>query len=155
MEVLRVSVKVLNMFFFVEKVRTEPQIYFIWEQDEPLYVGENVVIFCRVLTKDPDTKYRWYYSSGKIADEETLGVLMDPRRYVQPPYRSDEQPPYRGNPTTLADVEFQLKIENLTINQSGIYGCEAENAIGFGARQTSLTVTYRPVIPITTGTPCL
>jgi len=147
MEVLRVSVKVLNMFFFVEKVRSEPQIFFIWQQDKPLYVGENVVIFCRVLTKDPDTKYRWYYSSGKIADKETLGVLIDPRRY--------EQPPYRSNPTTFINVMFKLKLENLTIKQSGLYGCEAENAIGFGSRQTSLTVTYRPVIPITTGTPCL
>ena len=129
--------------FFVEKVRSEPQIFFIWQQEESLYVGGNVVIFCRILTKDPNTKYRWYYSDSNIPDEENLGVLIDPRRY--------EQPPYRGDPTTIDNVMFKLKLENLTINQSGLYGCEAENAVGFGSRQTNLTVIFRPVVPITTG----
>lgn len=132
------------LFFVVEKVRSEPLIHLIWEQKAPLFVGESVVIYCRVLTKDPKTKYRWYYT--KILDENNLGALIDRRRYKQPPYIIADE-------TTLANVWFRLRLENLTIDQSGIYWCQAENAVGNGSRHINLTVTYRPIIP-TTGMTC-
>ena len=55
---------------------------------------------------------------------------------------------------TLAQIKFTLRLENLTIDQSGFYGCQAENSVGNGSRQTNVTVVYRPVIPVTTGRPC-
>ena len=137
----------MSLLFFAEKVRSEPQIYVIWEQKLLLYVGESVEIFCKVLTKDPKTKYRWYYSNSDIADEDNLGRLIDLRRYKQPPYITEDK-------LTLARVTFALRLENLTVDQSGFYGCQAENSVGNGSRQTNVTVVYRPVIPVTTGEPC-
>ena len=93
------------------------------------------------MTFDPDTKYSWYYSDTNIPDEDNLGVLIDPQLY--------EQPAYNGGNQVMANVKFTLTLQNLTINQSGLYGCRAENKIGPESRQANLTVTHRP--PTTTG----
>ena len=139
----------MNLLFFVfsfffllsDKIRSLPNILVIWEQTSPLYVGQNVEIFCTILTQDPNTKYRWYRSDTNIWNEEKLGVLIDPQLY--------EQPEYNGGNQKMANVKFTLTLQNLTINQSGLYGCRAENKIGPESRQANLTVTHRP--PPSTG----
>ena len=115
----------------------------MWVQDKPIYVGQDVELFCTILTKDPDTKYRWYYSDAKFPSEHTLGVLIDPRLY--------KQPLYNGDSTKLGNVKFTLMLKNLTIDQSGHYACQAENVVANESRVTNLTVTYRPIIPVTSG----
>ena len=129
---------ILLLVLFAENIRSEPQIYLIWEQRNPIYVGESVEIYCRVLTRDPKTKYRWYYSVSNNRSEDNLGALIDPSRYEQPPY-------YVEDDLDMAKTRFVLKLKNLTINQSGLYGCQAENVVGNGSRQTILTVIHRPV----------
>ena len=130
-------------FLLLDVIRSQPNILVIWEQESPLYVGQNVEIFCTIVTKDPNTKYSWYRSDTNIWNEEKLGVLIDPGLY--------EQPAYNGGNQKMAHVKFTLTLQNLTINQSGLYGCRAENIIGHESRQTNLTVTNRPVPPISTG----
>ena len=63
-----------------------------------------------------------------------MGVLIDPGLY--------EQPAYNGGDQKMAHVKFTLTLQNLTINQSGLYGCRADNIIGHESRQTNLTVTH-------------
>ena len=87
-----------------------------------------------IVTSDPNTKYLWYRSDTNIWNEEKLGVLIDPGLY--------EQPAYNGGNQKMAIVKFTLTLQNLTINQSGLYGCRAENIIGHESRQTNLTVTH-------------
>ena len=130
-------------FLLLDVIRSQPTILVIWEQKSPRYVGENVDIYCTIVTSDPNTKYRWYYSDTNIRDENNLGVLIDPRLY--------EQPAYNGGNQKMAHVTFTLTLQNLTINQSGLYGCRAENKIGPESRQTNLTVTHRPTPTISTG----
>ena len=96
-----------------------------------------------MVTPDPNTKYYWYYSDTNIPDEDNLGVLIDPRLYEQPAYNEENQ--------EMALVKFTLMLQNLTINQSGLYGCRAENIVGSESRQTNLTVTHRPFPTISTG----
>ncbi|XP_073239422.1 fibroblast growth factor receptor 3-like isoform X2 [Porites lutea] len=120
-------------------IRSQPNILIIWEQKSPIYVGQNVEIFCTIVTKDPNTKYHWYHSdTNTIPNDENLGVLIDPRLY--------EQPAYNGGDEKLAHVKFTLTLQNVTIDQSGLYGCQAENRIGYESRQTNLTVTHRSII---------
>ena len=125
--------------FFAAKIRSEPHVYVRWEQTNPLCVGENVVIHCIVYTQDPDTKYRWFYSNSSKLDEKELGVLIDPSRYEQPPYTAKEM--------EMNEVKFKLKLKNLTIHDSGIYGCQAENSVGSVSRMINLTVSYCPPTP--------
>ena len=141
----------MTLLFFVfsffslllDVIRSQPTILVIWEQESPLYVGQNVEISCTIVTFDPNTKYHWYYSDTNIRDEDKLGVLIDPRLY--------EQPPYNGGNQEMAHVTFTLTLQNLAINQSGLYGCLAENKIGPESRQTNLTVTHRPTPTTSTG----
>ena len=132
------------IIFPVDILRSPPPVYRIWEQDKPIYVGEDQELFCAILTKDRNTKYRWYYSNKELPSEQNLGVLIDPRLY--------KQPLYNGDSIMLANVKFTLMLKNLRIDQSGHYACQAENVKGNGSRVTSLTVTYRPIIPVTTVT---
>ena len=135
---------VFSFFFLLSDViRSQPNILVIWEQESPLYVGQNVEISCTIVTKDPNTKYSWYRSDTNIWNEEKLGVLIDPGLY--------EQPAYNGGSEEMAQVAFTLTLQNLKINQSGLYGCQAENKIGPESRQTNLTVTPRPTTTISTG----
>lgn len=122
-----------------QKIRSEPNIYGKWEQTNPLCVGENVVIHCGVLTQDPDTKYRWFYSNSSKLNEEELGVLIDPSLYKQPNYTAKE--------LEMSKVQFNLKLKNLTIHDSGIYGCQVENSVGDDKRMLNLTVSHCPPTP--------
>ena len=129
------------LFLLLDVIRSQPNILVRWEQKSPLYVGQNVEIFCTIVTSDPNTKYSWYYSDTNIPDEDNLGVLIDSQLY--------KQPEYNGGNQEMAHVKFTLTLQNLTINQSGLYGCRAENKIGPESRQVNLTVTHRP--PPSTG----
>ena len=131
---------VLFHFFFLllDLIRSQPNILIIWEQKSPLYVGQIGEIFCAIMTSDPNTKYHWYYSDTNIPNEANLGVLIDPRLY--------EQPAFNGGNQEMAHVKFTLTLQNVTIDQSGLYGCQAENYIGYESRQTILTVTHRSII---------
>ena len=51
----------------------------------------------------------------------------------------------------MGNVKFTLMLKNLTIDESGHYACQAENILGNESRLTSLNVTYRFIIPVTTG----
>ena len=133
----------MTLFFFIfflllVLIRSQPNILIKWEQKSPLYVGQSVEIFCTIITSDPNTKYHWYYSDTNIPNEENLGVLIDPRLY--------EQPAFNGGNHKMAHVKFTLTLQNVTIDQSGLYGCQAENRIGYESRQTTLTVTHRSII---------
>ena len=127
-----------DFFLLLDLIRSQPNILAIWEQKSPLYVGQNVEIFCTIVTQDPNTKYHWYRSNTSIWDDKNLGVLIDPRLY--------EQPAYNGGNQEMALVKFTLTLQNVTIDQSGLYGCRAENHIGYESRQTNLTVTHRSII---------
>ena len=130
-------------FLLLDVIRSLPSILVIWEQKSPLYVGQDVEISCTIVTQDPNTNYSWYYSDTNIRDENNLGVLIDPRLY--------EQPEYNGGNQLMAQVTFTLTLQNLMINQSGLYGCRAENRIGPESRQTNLTVTHGPFTTTPTG----
>ena len=119
-----------------EKVRSAPRVLFIWEQENTIYVGQNIELLCAVLTKDPKTKYRWFFKRGLNSDN--LGSLIDLSRYQQPPFGN----PKSGN---LADVRFTLQLKNLTERDSGFYSCQAENRVGNGSDQANLTVTKAPL----------
>ena len=127
-----------HFFLLLDLIRSQPNILIIWEQKSPLYVGQNVEISCIIVTQDPNTRYHWYHSDTNIWNEENLGVLIDPRLY--------EQPVYDGGNQEMAHVKFTLTLQNVTIDQSGLYGCRAENRIGYDSRQTNLTVTHRSII---------
>ena len=123
-----------HFFLLLDVINSEPNILIIWEQKSPIYVGQNVEISCTIVTEDQNTKYSWYRSDTNIWNEEKLGVLIDPGLY--------EQPAYNGGNQKMVLVKFTLTLQNLTINQSGLYGCRAENIIGHESRQTNLTVTH-------------
>ena len=127
-----------HFFLLLDVINSQPNILVIWEQKSPLYVGQNVEISCTIVTFDPNTKYSWYYSDTNIPDEDNLGVLIDPRLY--------EQPAFNGGNQQMAHVKFTLTLQNVTIDQSGLYGCRAENRIGYESRHTNLTVTHRSII---------
>ena len=127
-----------HFFLLLDVINSQPNILIIWEQKSPIYVGQNVEIFCLIVTFDPNTKYLWYRSDTNIWNEEDLGVLIDPRLY--------EQPAFNGGNQQMADVTFTLTLQNVTIDQSGLYGCRAGNRIGYDSRQTKLTVTHRCII---------
>ena len=125
-------------FLLLDVINSQPNILIIWEQKSPIYVGQNVEIFCVIVTFDPNTKYLWYRSDTNIWNEENLGVLIDPRLY--------EQPAFNGGNREMAHVKFTLTLQNVTIDQSGLYGCRAGNRIGYVSRHTKLTVTHRCII---------
>ena len=127
-----------HFFLLLDVINSQPNILIIWEQKSPIYVGQNVEIFCWIVTWDPNTKYLWYRSDTNIWNEENLGVLIDPRLY--------EQPAFNGGNQEMAHVKFTLTLQNVTIDQSGLYGCRAENYIGYESRHTNLTVTHRSII---------
>ena len=129
-------------YYFIEIVRSVPQIVIIWEQMGPVYAGSNVELFCNILTKDPNTRFRWYYSNANVPDHKKLGVLINQSLYDLSRYRSDESWP---------KWKLKLLLKNVSGADSGWYGCQAENVVGNGSRQTKLNVTNKPIIPSVTG----
>ena len=133
----------LHCFFSPkEKVRSVPQIVIIWEQEEPVYAGSNLELFCIVLTKDPNTRYRWYYRDSDVPEVGKLGTLVNQSLYERTPYQNDDSwPKWR----------LKLRLKDASVADSGLYGCQAENVVGNGSRQTYLNVTIRPIVPPATG----
>ena len=133
-----------NVFLLslAEKVRSIPRIVYIFEQNEPVYVGSNKLLFCTILTKDRNTKFRWYYNPSNVPDGKKLGKLINQSLYHLWRHPTDDSwPKWR----------FSLKLTNLSVANSGLYGCQAENVVGNGSRQTYLKVTNRPITPSATG----
>ena len=95
-----------------------------------------------ILVQDNETTYRWFRSRNFSSNN--LDVLIDPRKYKQPTVVPEE--------LTISQVKFDLKLENLTIDDSGWYRCRAKNNIGVDDSRINLTVSYPPRIP-STGTP--
>ena len=132
----------LHCFFFPpkEKVRSVPQIVVIWEQEEPIYAGSNLELFCIVFTKDPKTSFRWYYRDSDVPEVAKLGTLVNQSLY-ELTYYQNSWPKWK--------VKLQLK--NVSVADSGLYGCQAENVLGNVSRETYLNVTIRPITPSATG----
>ena len=125
-----------------EKVRSVPQIVRIWEQEEPVYAGSNLELFCIVLSKDPNTRYRWYYHDSDVPEVGKLGTLLNQSLYELTPYQND------GSWSTW---RLKLQLKNASVADSGLYACQAENVRGNKSRQTYLNVTIRPITPSATG----
>ena len=100
-------------------MRSKPHIITKWEQKDPIYVGTDVVIHCMVLTQDKETTFLWFFSRNVSSNNN--GVLIDERRYKQPRLIPKD--------LTISNVKFELKLENLTIDDSGTYICNAQNEL--------------------------
>ena len=140
---MRRSYAVTLLFFPPkEKVRSVPQIVIIWEQEEPIYAGSNLELFCIVFAKDPKTRFRWYYRDSDVPEVAKLGTLVNQSLYELTYYQNEYSWP-------KWKVELQLK--NVSVADSGLYGCQAENVLGNVSRETYLNVTIRPITPSATG----
>ena len=134
----------LHCFCFSPKVRvlSVPQIFIIWQQEEPVYAGSNLELFCTVLTKDPKTRYRWYYRDSDVSEVAKLGTLVNQSLYHLTPNQNEYSWP---------KWKLKLQLKNLSVADSGLYVCQAENVLGNASRETYLNVTIRPTTPSTTG----
>ena len=95
-----------------------------------------------MLTKDPKTRYRWYYRDSDVPDDTKLGTLLNQSLYELTSYQIvDSWPKWK----------LKLKLKNVSVADSGLYGCQAENRVGNGTRQTYLNVTVRPITSPATG----
>ena len=143
---MNVSAKKLCLYiaFFPpkEKVRSVPQIVIIWEQEEPVYVGSNLELFCIVLSKDPKTRYRWYYRDSDVPEVAKLGTLVNQSLYELTPNQNEYSWP---------KWKLKLQLKNVSVADSGLYECQAENVLGNASRETYLNVTIRPITPSVTG----
>ena len=143
---MNVSAKKLCLYiaFFPpkEKVRSVPQIYIIWEQEEPVYAGSNLELFCIVYTKGPKTRYRWYYRDFDVPEDSNLGTLINESLYEVKAFQNDDSWP-KWKP--------KLQLKNVSVADSGLYVCQAENVLGNASRETYLNVTIRPITPSVTG----
>ena len=125
-----------------ERVRSVPQIFIIWEQEEPIYAGSNLELFCIVLTKDPKTRYRWYYRDSDVPEVAKLGTLVNQSLYELTPNQNEYSWP---------KWKLKLQLKNVSVADSGLYVCQAENVLGNASRATYLNVTIRPITPSVTG----
>ena len=140
---LRRSCAVTLLFFpSKEKVRSVPQIVIIWEQEEPVYAGSNLELFCIVYTKGPKTRYRWYYRDSDVPEVAKLGTLINESLYEVKPFQNDDSWP-KWKP--------KLQLKNVSVADSGLYVCQAENVLGNASRGTYLNVTIRSITPSVTG----
>ena len=114
----------------------------IWEQEEPVYVGSNLELFCTVLSKDPKIRDRWYYRDSDVPEDSKLGTLINESLYEVKPIPNDN---------SWSKWELKLQLKNLSVADSGLYICQAENVVGIGSRQTPLDVTIRPITPSAPG----
>ena len=66
--------------------------------EEPVYAGSNLELHCIVLTKDPDTRCRWYYRDSDVLDDKKLGTLINQRLYELTPFQNvDPCPKWKLN----------------------------------------------------------
>ena len=134
------------MSFFIEKIRSFPQILSIWEQKKPEYAGTDLQMHAIVLSKDENTKFFWYFSKSFVPDETNLGTLINQTLFES---RLETPPP----PSSVSWLKWKvvLNLKNLSVADSGSYWCQAENIVGTVQRQTPLNVTTRPITPSPSG----
>ena len=134
------------MSFFIEKIRSFPQILSIWEQKKPEYAGTDLQMHAIVLSKDENTKFFWYFSKSFVPDETNLGTLINQTLFES---RLETPPP----PSSVSWLKWKvvLNLKNLSVADSGSYWCLAENIVGTVQRQTPLNVTTRPITPSPSG----
>ena len=134
------------MSFFIEKIRSAPQILSIWEQKKPEYAGTDLQMHAIVLSKDENTKFFWYFSKSFVPDETNLGTLINQTLFES---RLETPPP----PSSVSWLKWKvvLNLKNLSVADSGSYWCLAENIVGTVKRQTPLNVTTRPITPSPSG----
>lgn len=104
--------------------------------------GSNLELHCIVVTKDPNTKFRWYYRDSDVLDDKNLGTLINHTLYEQTLIQPEDSWPR---------WELKLELKNVSVADSGTYVCQAENVVGNGTRKTYLNVTVRPITPSATG----
>ena len=131
--------------FFIEKIRSVPQILSIWEQKKPEYAGTDLQMHAIVLSKDENTKFFWYFSKSFVSDETNLGTLINQTLSES----RLETPPSSG--VSWLKWKVVLNLKNLSVADSGSYWCQAENIVGTVKRQTPLNVTTRPITPSPSG----
>ena len=134
------------MSFFIEHIRSLPQILSIWEQKKPEYAGTDLQMRAIVLSKNINTKFFWYFSKRFVPDETNLGTLINQTLFES---RLETPPP----PSSVSWLKWKvvLNLKNLSVADSGSYWCQAENILGTVQRQTSLKVTTRPITPSPSG----
>ena len=134
------------MSFFIEKIRSAPQILSIWEQKKPEYAGTDLQMHAIVLSKNINTKFFWYFSKRFVPDETNLGTLINQTLFES---RLETPPP----PSSVSWLKWKvvLNLKNLSVADSGSYWCLAENIVGTVKRQTPLNVTTRPITPSPSG----
>ena len=134
------------MSFFIEKIRSAPQILSIWEQKKPEYAGTDLQMHAIVLSKDENTKFFWYFSKSFVPDETNLGTLINQTLFES---RLETPPP----PSSVSWLKWKvvLNLKNLSVADSGSYWCQVENIVGTVQRQTPLDVTTRPITPSPSG----
>ena len=133
------------MSFFIEKIRSAPQILSIWEQKKPEYAGTDLQMHAIVLSKDENTKFFWYFSKSFVPDETNLGTLINQTLFES---RLETLP---SSGVSWLKWKVVLNLKNLSVADSGSYWCQAENILGTVQRQTSLKVTTRPITPSPSG----
>ena len=133
------------MSFFIEKIRSHPQILTIWEQKKPEYAGTDLQMHAIVLSKDENTKFFWYFSKSFVPDETNLGTLINQTLSES---RLETLP---SSGVSWLKWKVVLNLKNLSVADSGSYWCQAENILGTVQRQTSLKVTTRPITPSPSG----
>ena len=133
------------MSFFIEHIRSLPQILSIWEQKKPEYAGTDLQMHAIVLSKDENTKFFWYFSKSFFPDENNLGTLINQTLSES---RLETQP---SSGVSWLKWKVVLNLKNLSVADSGSYWCLAENIVGTVKRQTPLNVTTRPITPSPSG----
>ena len=134
------------MSFFIEKIRSAPQILSIWEQKKPEYAGTDLQMHAIVLSKDENTKFFWYFSKSFVPDETNLGTLIN-----QTLFESHLETPPLPSSVSWLKWKVVLNLKNLSVADSGSYWCQVENIVGTVQRQTPLDVTTRPITPSPSG----
>ena len=134
------------MSFFIEHIRSLPQILSIWEQKKPEYAGTDLQMRAIVLSKNINTKFFWYFSKSFVPHETNLGTLIN-----QTLFESRLETPPLPSSVSWLKWKVVLNLKNLSVADSGSYWCQAENILGTVQRQTSLKVTTRPMTPSPLG----
>ncbi|XP_066015534.1 uncharacterized protein [Pocillopora verrucosa] len=129
------------VFDVKEKIRSFPQILYIWEQKKPEYAGTDLQMHAIVLSKDENTKFFWYFSKSFVPDETNLGTLINQTLSES---RLETLP---SSGVSWLKWKVVLNLKNLSVADSGSYWCQAENIVGTVQRQTPLNVTTRPITP--------
>ncbi|AWP07485.1 putative embigin [Scophthalmus maximus] len=116
----------------VDFILTAPQIGEVRDKPMVSYVGDSVVVACKMgETKPKPVSWNWYKANG--TDREQISVAAEPRRYE---FKNKE-------------AAAKLVVHNLTEADSGLYYCEAVYAIGTTTSHVELRVItlWEPLKP--------